>query len=269
MNNKFYVYAYLDPRKKGNFKYGKYEFEYEPFYIGKGSGERSKQHLQEWSLKVKCFKNNKIKSILKNGDNPIITYLYKNINESDSFLYEMELINIVGRHNNKCGPLTNITDGGEGVSGRIITDEFRLKQSIIMKEYFKENPMPKKTRNKISKILLSKNMTRSKETRDKIGEANRGRVYSEEYLEYMREIRKGPKLTHRNKFILTSPNNEIFEVLGKEDLNMFVKNNELSIRKLNQFINKGVIKDTDVRKVVNGVKNNTINCIGWKINQIN
>ena len=41
----FYVYAYLDPRKPGNFTYAEYNFGYEPFYIGKGRNYRYKYHL--------------------------------------------------------------------------------------------------------------------------------------------------------------------------------------------------------------------------------
>jgi len=33
--NKYYVYVYLDSRKPGKYKYGEYEFDYEPFYVGK------------------------------------------------------------------------------------------------------------------------------------------------------------------------------------------------------------------------------------------
>jgi hypothetical protein len=46
MLNKYYVYLYLDPRKEGKFKYGDYEFDYEPFYVGKGHGNRLFEHLR-------------------------------------------------------------------------------------------------------------------------------------------------------------------------------------------------------------------------------
>ena len=268
MKNKFYVYALLDPRKKGKFKYGQYTFEYEPFYIGKGFNNRINQHLESWSLKFRNFKNNKIKSIVKCGLKPITIKILKSLSEEDSFKNEINLISLIGRYDLKEGPLTNLTEGGEGVAGRIITEEFRNNQSKVMKEYFKDNPIPNKTRKKISKVLLSKKMKRSDETKRKIGEANKGRVYSEEYIDYIREIRKGPKLTHRKKYILISPSNVKYEFLGRVELDNFIESNNLSIRKLLDSINKGVIKNSDVRKVINGKKNNTINCIGWEIKKM-
>ena len=38
--NQFYTYVYLDPRKSGKYKYSEYKFDYEPFYVGKGCGNR-------------------------------------------------------------------------------------------------------------------------------------------------------------------------------------------------------------------------------------
>lgn len=44
---KFYIYVYLDPRKIGNYNYFDYKFDYEPFYVGKGSNDRYKEHLTD------------------------------------------------------------------------------------------------------------------------------------------------------------------------------------------------------------------------------
>ena len=78
--NRFYVYVYLDPRKPGKYKYGEYEFDYEPVYVGKGTNYRLNSHLYEafsnkniWKNERKC---KRICEIIK--DNLIfLTYEYK------------------------------------------------------------------------------------------------------------------------------------------------------------------------------------------------
>jgi hypothetical protein len=48
IDNNFYTYLYLDQRKlKGNYRYGEFVFDYEPFYVGKGRNKRLKQSLKE------------------------------------------------------------------------------------------------------------------------------------------------------------------------------------------------------------------------------
>ena len=50
-NNRFYVYALLDPRKPGRYEYKDICFLYEPFYIGKGCGDRAKIHFEKGEIK--------------------------------------------------------------------------------------------------------------------------------------------------------------------------------------------------------------------------
>jgi hypothetical protein len=265
MNN-YYVYIYLDPRKSGEYVYGDYKFDYEPFYVGKGKENRYLEHLRPSRLNrgVNLIKENKLKKILSLGLTPIIVKIKEALTQEDSLLFEKELIEIIGRITKKSGPLTNMSDGGDGNS-RVVSDSFRLAQSFRMKKYYDENPITKNICEKISKILLAKKMVRSEETKNKISNANKNRVYCDEYLERMKIIRKGPKLTHRKKYILINPNKIIFEFLGKEELVKFVHENNLSERKILTSINKGVITINDVRLTKNTENIKTKNCIGWEV----
>lgn len=124
----FYVYVYCDPRKNGSFTFGDYSFNCEPFYVGKGCGRRWRSHLKE---SVLCtdgnkHKTNKIKKILDLGLVPVVVK-YDCVNEEVALDLETELISLIGRYDLGRGPLTNLTDGGEGHSGYIISEERKQK----------------------------------------------------------------------------------------------------------------------------------------------
>lgn len=174
-NEKYYVYIYLDPTKSGFFVYGEYNFEYEPFYVGKGYKERCNEHIWESRLKIASFKTNKIKKILSLGLTPIILKVSENLFEVDAFELEKKLITVIGRRDLKNGPLTNLTDGGEGFSGLIKTEIHRekLRQSNLGKK------MSKESREKISKSLIGKpgrntGNKHSEETKKQISETKKG-----------------------------------------------------------------------------------------------
>lgn len=113
--NDYYVYLLIDPRNNL------------PFYVGKGKKYRYLDHFKEYNLKkdFNKIKVNKILKIKKLGYDVIIQFYKKDIYEDEACKLEKFLINFYGRINLKTGILTNLTDGGEGVSGKVFTKEER------------------------------------------------------------------------------------------------------------------------------------------------
>lgn len=127
----FYVYVYLDPRKPGNYNYGEYHFDYEPFYIGKGNNGRAYRHLTGKGYNKHL--NNKIRKIQNEKYIPIIIKYKECLLENDSFILEINMINTIGRHDLYTGPLCNHTNGGEGSSGHKCSEEIKKYWSKIRK----------------------------------------------------------------------------------------------------------------------------------------
>lgn len=121
----YYVYIYLNPLKEGKFSFGKHQFDYEPFYVGKGKNNRINVHLNVVDNQNK-LKQRIINKIKNNNKNPIVIKLYENISEYSAFRLEKYLINKIGRHDLKLGSLANLTNGGDGVSGTIFTREKKI-----------------------------------------------------------------------------------------------------------------------------------------------
>lgn len=109
MNSGFYVYLHI------NSKTG------EPFYVGKGKNNRAFE-TQKRSNWWSNFVN-------KNGFDVII--LEDSLLEKKALEREVYWIKRIGRKNLNEGPLINLTNGGEGTSGRILTNEQRKKMSEI------------------------------------------------------------------------------------------------------------------------------------------
>jgi hypothetical protein len=137
---KYYVYCFLDPRKPGQYVWEDLHFEFEPFYIGKGSGSRLRAHFYPSNLKIKNTKNNKIKSIISKNKYPIIRIIEENLNEQQAYDIEESLVVKIGRSNIKSGPLCNLTDGGKGAINLKIpkkrkpTYQFSL-DGVLLKRY--------------------------------------------------------------------------------------------------------------------------------------
>lgn len=102
------------------------------------------------------FKQAVIKAIRTTGLEPGVRYLAENLTELEALQKEIELIALYGRRVDGTGILSNLTLGGEGVSGLQHTEETKAK----MRKPKKGSPhlMPKsaETREKIAASLRGK-----------------------------------------------------------------------------------------------------------------
>jgi hypothetical protein len=108
-------------------------FEFEPFYVGKGKGRRFERTYKEAiANRGTKHRHNKIRSIVKHGLEPIIIKVFKDISEQEAFAKEVELIEAFKPY------LTNLTNGGDGSSGHVKTEESKHKASVTCKKIWTE-----------------------------------------------------------------------------------------------------------------------------------
>ena len=88
-----------------------------PFYVGKGQNRRIFDHEREAKGVGRNYKLNTIRQITALGHSLRYTIVAFYDSEEECLAHEVSDIKRIGRHDLKTGPLTNLTDGGEGTSG--------------------------------------------------------------------------------------------------------------------------------------------------------
>ena len=148
MDNEFYIYIWY--RKDNGI----------PFYVGKGKGARYRQLVNRNKYFLNVYK--------KHGG--FSKKIIKGLTESEALEKEISTI----REYRKKYILTNITDGGEGISGMHHTNETKKKLSELSKNQWK-NP-------EIRELLIkSRRKTHSDiEFRKHMSEVKKGQVLSQE-----------------------------------------------------------------------------------------
>ena len=132
------------------------------FYVGKGSNNRSK---------IKA-KRNKLWRNVVNKHGYIVEHIADNLTEAEALKFESVLIEQLGRRDIGTGPLVNMTDGGEGLSGVVRTSETRNK----IRQAHTGRKHTKQSRLNMSKAHLGH--TPSEETRAKMSASQTGRRHT-------------------------------------------------------------------------------------------
>jgi len=132
--NRFYTYAYLREDKT-------------PYYIGKGTGDR----IYSTNKRIKPPK-----------DKSRIIYLKQNLTEEEAFRHEIYMIDVFGRKDLGTGILYNMTNGGDGTSGWVPSEENKKNISNA-----KKNPS-EETRRKIGDSRIKNGSTLTEEGREKM-----------------------------------------------------------------------------------------------------
>jgi hypothetical protein len=207
----YYTYAYL--REDGT-----------PYYIGKGKGNRAY---------VKC---NRITHLPK--DNSRILILKQNLTEEEAFRHEIYMIVVFGRKDLGSGILYNRTDGGEGCSGAIKSEEARRKIGKAQEGEKNHNygkSASVETRRKMSNSRTG--TSRSEETKRKMSEAqigeknhNYGKTRS---VEYKRKLSKSNEKYHYT--IYSTVDDRTYKT---NNLNTFCKEHSLDNGNLQRTIIK-------------------------------
>jgi len=195
MDNIFYVYVYVDPRKPTTMV-GGYSFDGEPFYVGKGKDKRAWAHLQESATRThNTLKFNKIKRIQESGSSPVISFIQTDLSESDALKLEQTLIAAIGTKwtitGIPRGPLCNMTSGGEGL---VPADELKQKYA---------HPGEKNG-------MYGKHHTR--QARDKISEFRKSFRHTDATKQQMKESRSGMHAHGLKQWKLLTPDGTIILV---------------------------------------------------------
>jgi group I intron endonuclease len=223
---RFYVYLWL---RSNDSEHGP---KFSPYYVGKGRGKRAFE---------KCGR-----TVPAPRDSSYIAFVQEGLTEAEAFSLEIYCIQLYGRIDLGTGILRNRTDGGEGTSGTVISEETRRKLSEAHrgeKHYAWGQrgelspkwgkPRSEETKRKMSEARQGEKhplwgKKHSEETKKKMSETRTGKIFSE-------ETKRNMKLAQvKYLYELIDPDGEVYIT---DNLSDFSKQYGLNNGMLNMAVN--------------------------------
>jgi len=161
------VYAYIRNKDSKVAKAGT------PYYIGKGKNNRIREYHR--------------KHISIPKDDFYIVFLETNLTDLGALALERRYIKWYGRIDNETGILRNRTDGGEGSSGVIMSEESRKKKSLALsgkpksEEHKRKLSKPKSEKHKKNLSISHTGKSLSTEHKNQISDTLKGAEFTEEH----------------------------------------------------------------------------------------
>ena len=155
----YYCYILTDPSRNN-----------EPIYVGKGKGSRAWSHLNRQDMHPLTYR---ISHMKKKNAIPNVS-IYGELDEEFALFLEEELICKFGRKDLGKGSLLNLTDGGDGKSGHVVSLETKKLMSLVRTGEIRSN----ETKTNISKAKRGQRY--SDEARKNMSIGQTGRIHSEE-----------------------------------------------------------------------------------------
>ena len=181
----------------------------EPFYIGIGSDEKYKRAYSKKS-------RNKYWSNIANITEYEVEIMLDNLMWEEVCKKEIEFIKLYGRKDLNEGTLVNMTDGGEGTFGAILTEDHKRK---IGNHWMGDNNPMRKVR-RFGNLNNHFNKLHSDDTKRKMSDKKKGKPLSEDHKEKMSESRKGkPKSEEWKKKMSLNKSGEKATWYGKPSPN--------------------------------------------------
>ena len=160
------------------------------FYIGVGSSikyQRAKESQKRNNIWLKIYNKTPIK----------VDIVLDNLTHRDANSWEEYLIGLYGRINNNTGILCNMTNGGDGVKGWVISEQGRINMSNAKKGF--RHTAESNLKNKIWHSIPIIQMTRQGEyIRDWDSTIDASRELGFRSPSKITECCKGTRKTHKN-----------------------------------------------------------------------